>query len=81
MRVKIQKWGNSLTLKIPKAIAFQSKIRQGEYVNMILMDNKIIVEPEEEKKYTLEELIAGVSKSNPHNEIDFGKREGNEYCR
>jgi antitoxin MazE len=79
MRIKIQKWGNSLALRIPKAFAFQSKIRQDEYVNLTLKDNKIIVEPEEKKKYTLEALIAGINKSNLHNEIDFGKREGNEH--
>lgn len=79
MRIKIQKWGNSLALRIPKAFAFQSKIRQDEYVNLTLKDNKIIVEPEKEKKYTIKELIAGINKSNLHNEIDFGKREGNEY--
>lgn len=78
MRIKIQKWGNSLALRIPKAFAFQSKIRQDEYVNLTLKDNKIIVEPEKEKKYTLKELIAGINKSNLHNEIDFGKNVGNE---
>lgn len=79
MRIKIQKWGNSLALRIPKAFAFQSKIRQDEYVNLTLKDNKIIVEPEEEKEYDIKELIAGINKSNLHNETDFGKKEGNEH--
>jgi len=79
MRIKIQKWGNSLALRIPKAFAFQSKIRQDEYVNLTLKDNKIIVEPENEKEYTLKELIAGINKSNLHSEIDLGKKAGNEY--
>jgi antitoxin MazE len=79
MRIKIQKWGNSLALRIPKAFASQSKIRQDAYVNLTLEDNKIIVEPEDEKKYSIEELISGINKSNIHHEVDFGKREGNEY--
>jgi len=79
MRIKIQKWGNSLALRIPKAFAFQSKIREDEYVNLTLKDNKIIVEPDEEKKYSLKELIAGINKSNLHGEIDSGKKEGYEH--
>ncbi|MBI3189887.1 MAG: AbrB/MazE/SpoVT family DNA-binding domain-containing protein [Ignavibacteriales bacterium] len=78
MRIKIQKWGNSLALRIPKAFAFQSRIRQDEYVILTLENNKIIVEPTEEKKYSLEELISGIKKSNLHNEIDSGKRVGVE---
>ena len=78
MRIKIQKWGNSLALRIPKAFAFQSRIRQDEYVNLTLDNNKIIVEPVEEKKYSLEKLISGINKSNLHREIDFGKKVGAE---
>ena len=78
MRIKIQKWGNSLALRIPKAFAFQSRIRQDEYVNLTLDNDKIIVEPIEEKKYSLEELVAGIKKSNLHKEINFGKRAGAE---
>ena len=79
MRIKIQKWGNSLALRIPKAFAFQSKIRQDEYVNLTLDKNKIIVEPVIEKEYTLEELISGIKKSNLHREIDFGNKVGGEH--
>ncbi len=79
MRIKIQKWGNSLALRIPKAFAFQSKIREDEYVNLTLEDNKIVIEPVEEKKYSLKELVSGIKKSNLHREIDFGDQAGNEH--
>ena len=78
MRIKIQKWGNSLALRIPKAFAFQSRIRQDEYVNLTLDNDRIIVEPIEDEKYNLEELISGINKSNLHKEIDFGKKAGAE---
>jgi len=78
MRIKIQKWGNSLALRIPKAFAFQSKIRQDEFVNLTLDNNKIIIEPEDIKKYSLEDLISGIKKSNLHKEFDHGKRVGAE---
>jgi len=77
MRIKIQKWGNSLALRIPKAFAFQSKIREDEYVSLTLEENKIIIEPDNERKYSLKELVAGINKSNLHREIDFGETVGN----
>ncbi len=79
MRIKIQKWGNSLALRIPKAFAFQSKIRENEFVNLILEQNKIVIKPVEEENYSLEELVLGITKTNLHREIDFGKQTGNEY--
>lgn len=79
MRIKIQKWGNSLALRIPKAFAFQSKIIEDEYVELILEKNKIIIEPVKKKKYSLKELVTGINKDNLHNEIDFGEQVGNEY--
>ena len=79
MCIKIQKWGNSLALRIPKAFAFQSKIREDEYVNLILDKNKIIIEPIKEEKYSLKELVSGINKSNLHRESDFGEQVGNEH--
>jgi len=79
MRIKIQKWGNSLALRIPKAFAFQSKIREDEYVNLTLEENKIVIEPVEGKIYSLKELVSEINKSNIHSEIDFGKQVGTEH--
>ena len=79
MRIKIQKWGNSLALRIPKAFAFQSKIREDEYVNLTLEKNKIVIEPFKEEKYSLNKLVSGINKSNLHPEIDFGQHEGMEH--
>jgi len=49
MWIKIQKWGNSLALRIPKAFASQLKIRENSFVNLTLKENKIVIEPVEEK--------------------------------
>ena len=78
MRIKIQKWGNSLALRIPKAFAVESNIREDIYVNLTLEENKILIEPVEEKSYSLKELVSEINKSNLHGEIDFGKPVGNE---
>lgn len=78
MRIKIQKWGNSLALRIPKAFAFQPKIREDEFVNLTLEKNKIFIEPVTEETYSLKELVSGIDNSNLHSEVASGKAVGNE---
>lgn len=77
MRVKVQKWGNSLALRIPKAFALQTKIRENEFVNLTLEGDRIFIEPSEEK-FTLKDLVDRIDESNLHGEFDFGEPVGNE---
>ncbi len=70
MRVKVQKWENSLALKIPKAFASQTKIQENEFVNLILEGNKILIDPTE-KKSSLENLVKKIDETNLHGEINL----------
>jgi antitoxin MazE len=76
MKVQVQKWGNSLALRIPKSIAVETRIEQGSTMEMTLSKNGILVKPQEE--LTLENLLADVTKENIHTETDFGEPVGNE---
>lgn len=78
MRVQIQKWGNSLALRIPKAFVRETNLAQGSAVDIGVKENCIIVKPLNEKKFSLKSLLAGVNKSNTHREEDFGQRQGLE---
>ena len=78
MRVQIQKWGNSLALRIPKAFAHETNLCQGATVDIGVKANCIIVKPLTEKKFMLKSLLAGVNKSNTHKEENFGERIGLE---
>jgi antitoxin MazE len=78
MKARIQKWGNSLALRIPKSFAAHSKIEQGSVVDLSLDNGRMIVEPVVPQEYSLEELLAKVTKKNLHSEIDFGKPVGKE---
>lgn len=79
MKVKIQKWGNSLAVRIPKSFAVETKIEQDSVVDLAVVDGKIIVEPEKKKpKYTLEELLEGINEDNIHSETDWGEPVGKE---
>ena len=78
MNAKIQKWGNSLALRIPKAFATEARLKQGVVVDLAVVDGKAILNPDLPLKYSLDELLAGVSKQNIHSQIDTGPPVGRE---
>lgn len=74
---KVQKWGNSLGIRIQKAIAEQVHLKENSNVDITVSGNKIILTPAS-PRYTLEGLIAGVKQENIHGEVDFGPEIGME---
>jgi antitoxin MazE len=78
----VQKWGNSLALRIPRAFAADVGIGQDSAVDVSVVDGKILVAPVTESvhrmHYTLEELMAGVTDENIHPETDTGPSVGKE---
>lgn len=78
MHVQIQKWGNSLAIRIPKSFAKEIKIAQGSFVDLSTIQGKLIAKPLDEKEYSLEELLAGVTEQNLHAEVDTGNAIGKE---
>jgi antitoxin MazE len=79
MTIKIQKWGNSLAIRIPKAVAKDAHMKEGSRVKIEGNDGKLIIEREEKYKYNLDDLLAGITEENKHEEIDFGPPAGNEF--
>ncbi len=78
MQTKIQKWGNSLALRIPPSVANDCKLQEGKIVRMELTHGKIIVDPATERRYSLEELLAGIKRKNIHQGFDTGEPVGRE---
>lgn len=78
MRVSVQKWGNSLAVRIPKAIAVESRLAKGSPVELSLVDGKVVLTPQRHRKYSLAELLEGVTKRNVPSEWDIGKPVGKE---
>ena len=78
MKAQIQKWGNSLALRIPKSFAVESKVAQGSVVEVSLEQGKIVVAPITELDFTLDDLLAKVTKRNLHEEVDTGSSLGKE---
>lgn len=78
MQARIQKWGNSLAVRIPKSFALQSHLDQNSMVEMSLEDGKIILLPVEQPEMTLAQLLAGVTEENRHAEVEMGTSIGRE---
>ncbi len=77
LKTKIQKWGNSLAIRIPKAFANQINVNEGSTLDLSIENRKIIVSPMEEK-YSLDEFLEKINDDNLHGEIDMGKPVGKE---
>jgi antitoxin MazE len=78
MRTRVQKWGNSLALRIPKSFAVEVGLEHDAPVDVSLIDGKLIVAPVIEPALTLEHLLAQVTEHNLHHEVDTGPAIGNE---
>lgn len=78
MKTRIQKWGNSLALRIPKGMAEDAALHLDSEVEMQIADGQIIITPIEEDEYRLEDLLTQVNEDNKHGEVDFGAAVGDE---
>ncbi len=78
MKTRIQKWGHSLALRIPKALAIETGLDQDAFVDLALVDGKLIVTPVVTPSVTLEQLLANITDENQHTEYETGDAVGNE---
>ena len=78
MRTRIQKWGNSLAVRIPRSYAVESRIEEGTEVRVSVEDGKLVVVPEVPPEFKLSELLDGINKKNIHREISTGGPVGRE---
>jgi antitoxin MazE len=78
MQARVQKWGNSLAVRIPKTFASQSHLEQNSVVEMSVEDGKIVLLPVTKPEVTLAELLDGVTAKNLHRETETGDAVGRE---
>ena len=78
MVTRIQKWGNSLGLRIPKAFAANMEVEAGSTVEMRVENGDLVIRPVRRREYALSELLEGVNPGNLHGEISTGDPVGRE---
>ncbi len=78
MSVPISKWGNSLALRIPAAMAKQVGIGEGALADLSVENGSLVVRPVAKPAYDLDKLLSAITEANIHAETDTGPTVGNE---
>jgi len=78
MRVRVRKWGNSLALRIPKAFAEDTAVREGTTLDLSVSEGRIVAIPIRRKKVRLTQLLDKITDRNLHTEVDTRPRVGRE---
>jgi len=76
MQPRIQKWGDSLAVRIPKQLAKELHLEEHMPVEIKLLDGQLVIHPIH--KYRLDDLLAGITPDNLHDEFDMGSPLGKE---
>jgi antitoxin MazE len=78
MKTRIQKWGNSLALRIPKSFADEVGLQKETLVEIKLDNGHIIIAPLYKPEILLDQLLAQITEENIHHEVQTGPAVGNE---
>jgi len=78
MNSRVQRWGNSLAIRIPKAFAEETGLQPNDEVEISVQEGQIVVTPVQRYSYSLDNLLAGVTADNRPDEWDMGSTAGNE---
>ena len=78
MQTKVQKWGNSLALRIPKVLALDAHIKEGSLIDIAVSNGEIVAKPTREAVFDLKELVRQITPKNLHGEVKTGGAVGRE---
>ena len=78
MKTRIQKWGNSLALRIPKSLAAAAGLHANSAVALSLVEGAIVVQPVEPQPPTLDKLLRGITDENAPTDWNTGPAVGKE---
>jgi antitoxin MazE len=76
MRTSVQRWGNSLALRIPKTYAEETHILAGSEVELTLKSGSLIIRPV--SKRSLKDLVDAITPANLHDCVSTGASVGQE---
>jgi antitoxin MazE len=77
MRSRVSRWGNSLAIRIPAGFSREVRIEAGDTVDLQIEDGHLVITPVR-TAYSLDELIAGITDENRHDEVEWGSPVGGE---
>ena len=71
MRTQVQRWGNSLAVRIPKAFAVDLGLERDVAVELKVQDGALVIRRSKTAHYDLQDLLSQVTDSNLHSEMDW----------
>lgn len=77
MITRVARWGNSLALRIPRSVAAEFDVRDGDAVDVTVENGVITVRPAT-PRYTLDDLVSRITPRNRHRATNWGDAVGNE---
>lgn len=78
MTTKVQKWGNSLAVRIPKDITKKLGLYEGSSVDILSQKEGVLMKPTRNDSPTLKEMVRQITPENRHKLIDWGEPVGKE---
>lgn len=78
MHTSIQRWGNSLGLRIPKSFAVEAGFEAGSTVEIAIEDGELIVRPVARVTYDLSSMVRDITAKNLHEAVETGAPAGRE---
>jgi antitoxin MazE len=78
IKTTVQKWGNSLAFRIPKAYAEETKIVDGTEVELTLKSGTLVLKPVMRKRFKLADLLKDVTAANRQPSVSTGPAQGKE---
>lgn len=78
MSTQLAKWGNSLAVRIPAGLAERARLEEGDRVELSVAEDGALVIRAVSRPYDLDELVAGITPENRHDETDWGEPVGKE---
>lgn len=78
MSVTLHRWGNSVGLRVPKALLDQLGLSAGSEVEVKLEGARLVIEPVHRRRYTMAELLEGFTPDDRPEEVDWGQPVGRE---
>lgn len=79
IQVQIAKWGNSLGLRVPRDVAARAGLTEGTRVDVEAQSDGAIVIRKSTRRFTLEELIAGMTPDKQHPALIDDEPRGSEF--
>ena len=78
MRTRVQKWGNSLAVRIPQSFARDIGLCENGAVDLSVKDGNLVVQPRRDESLSLDALLRGVTDENLRAEWETGPSVGKE---